>query len=114
MADLPTYVTTKIASAIGGLFGGFMLMTFIKPKTINESFTRGAVSTGSAIIFADPVLQITNAPQNWELQIMSGAVIGFVAYSVLGAVARFFDRNADSDIVDMVNQVKGKEPTRKK
>lgn len=109
MADPSSYVTAKIASAIGGLLGGMSLMTFIRPRTIGEAFARGGVSTGGAIIFATPVLTTLNLPVNWEMQLMSGGIIGFLAYSVLGATARFLVKNQESDIVEMAHKVRGNE-----
>lgn len=108
MADPTSYITTKIASAVGGLIGGFALMSYIKPKTINEAFTRGAVSCGSAIIFAVPILQITSSSENWEMQLMSGALVGFVSYSILGATARFLEKTKEYDIFEIVDKVRGK------
>ena len=108
MADVTSYMTTKIASAIGGLFGGSAMMSFIKPTSIGEAFARGGVSTGSAIIFADPALVLIHLPTDWEMQMMSGGIIGFLAYSILGAVARFFDKNKDDDILTLVKKAKGK------
>lgn len=112
MGDPSTYVTAKIASAIGGLFGGMSMMSFIKPRTISEAFARGGISTGAAIIFATPLLIALSLPTNWEMQLMAGGTVGFVAYSILGAVANFFSRNKDDDIVDLANKVRGTTPNR--
>jgi hypothetical protein len=101
------YLTGKITSAVGGLFGGLGILTFIKPASINEAFMRGGISTGSAVIFAGPILEHVGIPNNWDTQIASGAVIGFVAYFILGAVANFFRKNEKSDILEVVDKVKG-------
>jgi hypothetical protein len=108
MSDPYSYIATKLASAIGGLFGGAGMMSFIKPKSIGEAFARGGISTGSAIIFADPTLIFLGVANNWELQLMSGGIIGFLSYSILGAVAKFFDNNRNEDIVALINKAKGK------
>lgn len=107
MGDPGSYVTAKIASAIGGLLGGMSIMTFIRPRTISEAFARGGVSTGAAIIFATPVLTALSLPTNWEMQLMSGGIIGFLAYSVLGATARFLAKNQNDDIVELAHKVRG-------
>lgn len=107
MGDPSSYVTAKVASAIGGLFGGMSIMTFIKPRTIGEAFARGGISTGAAIIFATPVITALNLPPNWEMQLMAGGVIGFLAYSVLGATARFLVKNQNDDIVELAQKVRG-------
>jgi len=112
MGDPSTYVTAKIASAIGGLFGGMSMMSFVKPRTIGEAFARGGISTGAAIIFATPLLVTFSLPTNWEMQLMAGGTVGFVAYSILGAVANFFAKNRDDDIVDLANKVRGTTPNR--
>lgn len=106
MADPTSYVTAKIASMIGGFFGGAAILTFIRPKTIGEAFMRGGVSVGSAIIFAGPLLKILDLSTDWESQAMAGFVIGFLAYSVLGMVANFLIKNNNKDIVEAVKELK--------
>lgn len=104
------YVATKIAAAIGGFFGGAGMMTFIKPKSISEAFIRGAISTGTAIIFAEPVLIMGHIEKasDWQFQLAAGAIIGFIAYSILGAIANFFIQNQKEDIVTLAKKVRGK------
>ena len=106
MTELSTVITSKIAAMIGGLFGGAAILTFIKPKTISEAFTRGALSTGSATIFSGPAIHYMGLEHAWENEIMTGFVIGFVAYSVLGMVANFLIKNQDKDIVEAVKEIK--------
>lgn len=107
MSDPASYVTAKIAAAIGGFFGGAAIMTWIKPKSISEAFIRGGVSVGSAIIFAGPILTHLGSASDWELQLMVGACIGFIAYSVLGMIANFLLRRQNKDIKEVVEEVKG-------
>lgn len=108
MADPSQYIATKIASALGGFFGGATMMTFIRPKTIGEAFIRGGVSTGSGIIFSDPILRYIEITVNWENQLMAGAIIGFLAYSILGAIANFFQKNQKEDIFELIKKAKGR------
>lgn len=106
MIDVSDYIVSKLTASIGGLFGGFGLMTYIRPRTITEAFTRGGISTSSACIFAAPALVLAGIRTDWDMQIASGAVIGFIAYFVLGAVANFFRRNEKRDIFEVVDTVK--------
>lgn len=106
MPDPSSYITAKVAAAIGGLLGGAGMMSFIKPNSIGEAFARGGVSTGTAIIFSNPVIVWLGAPDNWEMQLMAGGVIGFVAYSLLGAVANFFHKNKGDDIFELAAKAK--------
>jgi hypothetical protein len=106
MSDPASYIGAKLASMIGGFIGGSMILTFIRPKTIGEAFTRGGVSVGSAMIFSAPLIHFMEWSNNWENQMMAGFCIGFAAYSVLGMVANFFIKNKDNDIVDVVSDIK--------
>lgn len=98
--------THKIASMLGGLFGGAVILTYIRPKTVGEAFIRGGVSVGSAIIFSSPILRYLDMSSNWETELMIGFIVGFAAYSVLGMVANFFVKNKDNDIVDAIKEIK--------
>jgi hypothetical protein len=106
MNELSTVAISKLSAMVGGLFGGAAILTFIRPKTIGEAFFRGSISTGSATIFAGPILQYIGLDNNWETQLMSGFVIGFLAYSVLGMVANFLIKNQNKDIVEAVKEIK--------
>ena len=106
MADPASYLTAKVASMVGGLFGGFAILTFIKPKTIGEAFMRGGMSVGSAMVFTQPLLVMADISNNWESQLMGGFVVGFLAYTVLGMVANFLQKNQNKDIVQVVKDVK--------
>lgn len=106
MADPGSYITAKLASMVGGFFGGAAILTFIRPKSIGEAFVRGSVSTGSAMIFAVPLLQHFTLENNWENQLMAGFIVGFFSYSVLGMVANFLKKNQNKTIVDAVKEIK--------
>lgn len=106
MSDISGVLTGKLASMIGGLLGGAAILTFIRPKTIGEAFLRGALSTGSAIIFSSPILYNLNMQLNWENEIMIGFFVGFMAYSILGMIANFLQKNQDKTIVEAVKDIK--------
>lgn len=103
---MPDYLVAKLASMIGGLFGGGAILTFIRPKTIGEAFMRGGLSVGSATVFAIPLLHWVDIDNNWENQIMSGFVVGFLAYSILGMVANFLIKNQNKDIIETIKEIK--------
>jgi hypothetical protein len=102
----PGFLTAKVASMLGGLFGGAAILTYIRPTTIGEAFLRGGVSVGSATVFASPIIEKLNFDNNWENQLMMGFVIGFLAYSVLGMVANLLVKYKDKDIVEAVKDIK--------
>jgi hypothetical protein len=111
--DVSSYIAQKLTAALGGLIGGASIMSYIRPHSVGEAFTRGGTSTGAAIIFAGPSLQALGLQTGWEMQLVSGFVIGFSAYSVLGAVANFLERHKSKDIVDLVRAARGEEPAAK-
>ena len=106
MTDPTGYISAKLASMIGGFFGGAAILTFIRPKSIGEAFTRGGVSVGSSIIFSAPILKYFELNSDWEEQAMAGFCIGFIAYSVLGMVANFLRKNQNKDIVEVATDIK--------
>lgn len=103
-----TYVAGKIAAAIGGLLGGLGFMAFLKPKTIMDATIRGGVSTGSAIIGSTVFIELLGFPNNIEFQLFSGAVIGFVAWGILGLIARVFIKaeQKNTDAIEFISDVK--------
>lgn len=105
--DIASYITHKVTAALGGLIGGASIMSYIRPHSIGEAFARGGTSTGAAIIFAGPCLVALRLPTGWEMQLVSGFVIGFIAYSFLGAIANFLDRHKDKDITELVKVARG-------
>jgi hypothetical protein len=114
MTDPTGYLTAKIAAAIGGFFGGAGILTFIKPKTIREAFMRGGVSVGAAIIFSDPFIKYFDLARDWEMQMMVGACVGFLAYSVLGMIANFLIMHKESNIFEVMDTLKKKNTPAKK
>ena len=103
-----SYMSVKIASMIGGFFGGAAILTFIRPKTIGEAFIRGGVSVGTAIIFSTPFLELISLKDTLENYAMSGFCVGFFAYSILGMIANFLHKHQNNDIVTVVNDIRGK------
>lgn len=91
---------------IGGFFGGAAILTFIQPKSIGEAFIRGAVSTGSAMIFAQPVISWFKIESGWENELMSGFIVGFLAYSILGMIANSLIKYQNKGIIEAIKEVK--------
>lgn len=102
-----SYLSVKIASMLGGFFGGAAILTFIKPKTISEAFIRGGVSVGTAIIFSSSILELLKINATIENYAMSGFCVGFVAYSILGMIANFLQKHQNHDIVTVVRDIRG-------
>lgn len=103
------FLMHKIASGVGGLFGGMTLLAFWKPSSILDACIRSGVSTGSAVIFAMPLLEAFNLRVDLDLALVAGAVVGFFAWSILSMAARMmkrFDRE-EKDLMDAIREVRG-------
>lgn len=83
-------IGTKIAAAVGGLFGGLAVMAFMKPTTLLDATIRGGISTGTAIIGSTLMIDTMNWSNAVEYHAIAGAIIGFCAWGVLGMCARVF------------------------
>lgn len=103
---MPDYLLAKLASMIGGMFGGGAILTLIRPKSVGEAFLRGGFSVGSATVFAVPTLAWIGIDNNWENQLMAGFVVGFLAYSILGMIANFLVKNQNKDIAEAIKDLK--------
>lgn len=93
-------------AGLGGLIGGLVLMSYIKPRSILDATLRGGISTGTGIIFSPPLVDWLDATQTMDVYLMFGFVIGFVSWGVLSLVARIFsnaERNKE-DLIDVVNR----------
>jgi hypothetical protein len=102
------FLMHKIISGLGGLLGGLALFAFWRPLNMLDACIRSGISTGSAIIFAVPVLEFFELSLNMHMILVTGAVIGFFAWSVLSMIARSlkkFDRE-EKDILDAYKNFK--------
>lgn len=108
------YFAAKLASMVGGLFGGAAILTFIKPKTVGEAFMRGGVSVGSALLFSVPLLKTFDLPTDWDFQAMAGFFVGFMAYSILGMIANFLIAHKNSTITEAADDLRGKKNAKRR
>ena len=102
------YITAKVASAAGGLFGGLAMFAFMRPKSILDATLRGGVCTGAAIIGSPVLLEGLDYSPNMDHFLFAGAVIGFLGWGVLSMTARFFIKAeaANTDIVEAAKDIK--------
>ena len=102
------FLMHKIASGLGGMLGGLAMFAFWKPMNMLDACIRSGISTGSAVIFAMPILEILELRVDMDLALLAGATIGFFSWSILSMVARMlkrFDRE-DKDILDVLREIK--------
>ena len=75
-----------------------------------DACIRSGISTGSAIIFAIPALEMLEFSLNMHMILFAGAVIGFFSWSILSMVARSLKKyeREEKDIVDAYRSIKDK------
>ena len=83
-----TPIMGKVLSGTGGFVGGATFMAFYRPKNVWDAAIRSSVSTSTAMIGSVPLIEYFNLPVSMDNIILSGAVIGFCAWSILTLAAR--------------------------
>jgi len=91
------YLQHKLSSALGGLLGGTSALRFFHAKNVQDAFYRGGLSVIFSIVFGVPVLAYFELPyQNWEWQLASGFICGFIGYSLMSAASTYIkDKEED-------------------
>lgn len=104
------FLMHKIISGVGGLLGGLALFAFWRPLNMLDACIRSGISTGSAIIFAVPALEMLDLSLNMHMILFAGAVIGFFSWSILSMIARTLKKyeREEKDIVDAYHSIKDK------
>lgn len=88
MSEPITPLMAKVITGSGGFVGGAIFMAFLRPKNVWDAAVRSSVSTATAIIAAVPLLDWFNLDHKMDHLLLSAAVIGFCAWSVLSLAAR--------------------------
>lgn len=84
------------------------MFAFWKPLNMLDACIRSGISTGSAVIFAMPMLEMLELRVDMDLALLAGAIIGFFSWSILSMVARMlkrFDRE-EKDLIDAVKEMR--------
>ena len=107
-ADLPE-TAVKVLSSTGGFLGGSSMLLYMRPANIGDAVRRCVVSVVAAAMLTGPVADKLFDQTGSEILMGVGFGIGFVAWSLLGAVAKFFEVRQGQDIVQMAKAVKPEE-----
>lgn len=96
----------RVLCLIGGFLGGTSMMLYMRPASIADALRRIVVSVVLAAMVAEPVAERIFSKLNSEVVMGTSFVLGFIAWSILGAIAKFFEARQGDDIVQMVAAVK--------
>lgn len=101
-----TEMSVKILASTGGFLGGTSMLLYMRPAGAMDAARRIVVSTMSAAMLTVPVADKLFEQTGSEIVMGTAFGIGFVAWSLLGAVAKFFEARQGQDIVQMAKAVK--------
>jgi hypothetical protein len=82
------------------------MMLYMRPASVSDAIRRIAVSVVLAIMLAEPAAEKVFTKVVSQALMGTAFVLGFIAWNLLGAVAKFFETRKDEDIVQMVSAAK--------
>ena len=105
--DLTT-VITHFASAGSAFLGGTSMMVYMQPSNIREAVVRILVSIVSGVTLAPAITTKLFDDPSTDYRVVAGISfsVGFVAWSALGSVARYFEHRRNQDAMELVKGVK--------
>jgi hypothetical protein len=107
MTCLPSVVDgLLIISCAGGFLGGLSMIVYMRPSSAMDGIRRVVVSTIAGALMAEFTATKLFGSKEPELVMASAFLIGFMAWNVLGATAKFFENRQHEDIVGMLKSAK--------
>jgi len=105
--DLTT-VITHFASAGSAFLGGTSMMVYMQPSNIREAVVRILVSIVSGVTLAPAITTKLFDDPVTDYRVVAGVsfAVGFVAWSALGSVARYFEHRRNQDAEQMIKDIK--------
>ena len=83
-------------------------MVYMQPAHIKEAVVRILVSVGSGVTLAPAITHKIFDDPTTDYRVVAGVsfAVGFIAWSALGSVARYFENRRSQDAVQLVQGVK--------
>ena len=103
-----SHVVTHFASAFAAALGGSSMMVYLQPATVKEAAVRLGVSVGAGTMLAPTITRKIFDDPVTDIHVIAGVsfAVGFLAWSTLGAVARYFEHRRTQDAVQLYQEVK--------
>ena len=106
MNELQLIQDFRFLTVVAGLLGGIVLFFFIRPKNTGDAIVRVTVAILATNMLTDLVAhRLPGIDTNNDLWGVA-FLIGFVSYPVLSAVALFFQKRRDRDIVEIIRDTR--------
>lgn len=103
-----TDIIQHFASAFAAALGGLSMLVYLQPSTIKEALVRVLVSVGAGTTMAPAITKkIFDDPVS-DVHVLAGVAfgVGFLSWSVLGSVARYFEHRREKDAAEMIGEIK--------
>jgi len=83
-------------------------MVYMQPSDIREAVVRILVSVGSGVTLAPAITTKIFDDPSTDYRVVAGVsfAVGFVAWSALGSVARYFEHRRNQDAEQMLKEIK--------
>ena len=83
-------------------------MVYMQPSTIREAVVRILVSVGSGVTLAPAITHKIFDDPVTDYRVVAGVsfAVGFIAWSALGSVARYFEHRRNQDAEQMLKEIK--------
>lgn len=106
-----TEIAAKLLSAIGGFLGGTSILIYMPAKNWTDAVKRVGVSVVAAVMLSVPLAEHIFDKTNNENLMGTAFMVGFAAWFLLGALARFFENRQNQDILQITKDIKDGNPT---
>lgn len=94
-----------VVSAVGGFLGGISMLAYMQPANFADAIRRVLISTLAGFFLAESAGEKLFDTHSTEAVMATAFVIGFLAWSILGSTAKFFENRQGQDIIDVLKSV---------
>lgn len=106
--------STKVLAGIGGFLGGTSMLVYLPAKCWRDAVRRVFVGVMASVMLSATVSNYMFNDKYDSEELMSVAFgIGFAAWFLLGAIAKFFEKRQEMDIVQMAKDTKEVQPRKR-
>lgn len=97
----------ELISAVGGFLGGLSVLIYMRPANTMDGVRRVVISVVASVLGSSAIAFKVFGAKDPEYVMMVAFLIGFCAWSLLGAIAKFFEGQKHQDIVGMLKSFNG-------
>lgn len=94
-------------TVLGGFCGGLAMFVYVTPIGLADGFVRAVVCVMAANMLTQLLAEYLTHRQTTGEMWGVAFLVGFIAWPVMGAIARFFENRKAVDIKDMIKDIRG-------